>query len=261
VDPERASLAAEQRQSLAVGVLALAPLLVAYECSVLSLGGVERGGAELFLSAPLRPFGGWEGTLRCAFLLVILWGAYARVLHRGWSVAGTNLRAALEGGLLALLLGPLLLLVAATLDIELPGPALEREATGERPELARAALFFGVAAHEELLFRVGILGLAFLFARRLAITLGVSPGLARSTAELAGVAVSAVAFAAFHTEYVLSWLGPGGEAWDPARFTWRVLAGVALALIFRLRGLGVAGWTHALFNLSLLLGVGPGVMR
>ena len=70
---------------------------------------------------------------------------------------------------------------------------------------------------------------------------------------------SATLFAAAHLAAYTAWLGPGGEPYDASVFTWRLLAGILLGLVFRWRGPGVAAWTHGLFNLALLLGAGPDV--
>ena len=76
-----------------------------------------------------------------------------------------------------------------------------------------------------------------------------------------GVALvgSSLEFAAAHLDGSLSWRGFGGEPWDAALFTWRALAGGVLLVLLKVRGLGVAVWTHALFNAAMLLGGGPAV--
>ena len=70
---------------------------------------------------------------------------------------------------------------------------------------------------------------------------------------------SAAFFAAFHLAPFVGWLGRGGESFDAAVFSYRFLAGLLLALVFRWRGPGVAAWTHGWFNLALLIGAGPDV--
>ena len=134
-----------------------------------------------------------------------------------------------------------------------------RRAGHDGPGLQRTALVFGGAAYEELVFRLGLYSAAFLLARRTASFFGLPLRGARLCAEGAAVLVSSLAFAAFHLEGALRWLGQGGEPFDAGLFLWRALAGALLALLFRWRGFGVAGWAHGLFNVSLLLGAGPGV--
>ena len=116
------------------------------------------------------------------------------------------------------------------------------------------------AAWEELVFRVCAFGVLFLAARRMALFAGVGEGAARWTAEAVGLLGSAGLFAAFHLELFSGWLGTGGEEFRAAAFTFRFFAGILLGLLFRWRGPGVSAWSHGLFNLSLALGVSPGVL-
>jgi hypothetical protein len=52
-----------------------------------------------------------------------------------------------------------------------------------------------------------------------------------------------------------------GEPFDSSTFTWRFLGGCLLGALQRWRGLGVVAWTHALFNLAMLLGAGPAELQ
>ena len=78
-------------------------------------------------------------------------------------------------------------------------------------------------------------------------------------AELWGLLGSSALFACAHLAAFTAWLGPGGESYNGSVFTWRLLAGILLGLVFRWRGPGVAAWAHGLFNLALLVGAGPDV--
>ena len=67
--------------------------------------------------------------------------------------------------------------------------------------------------------------------------------------------VSAALFSAFHLELVQQHLGARGEPYHAGLFVWRLSAGIVLAGLFRWKGLAVAAWAHALFNLGLALGI------
>ena len=96
---------------------------------------------------------------------------------------------------LALVLGPLLFGLAELLGLDLPQASFGREPRGSLPPLWHAAWVGGSAAYEELLFRVGILGLCFLAGTRLTRKLGGGERTARIVAELAGAVLSSLAFA------------------------------------------------------------------
>jgi hypothetical protein len=246
---------------LAPGLLACLPLFLLYELGVLAGGaGAARNGAESLLTLPLAPLGGWVAPAR--------WGGLALLAILAWHRTRTReelelprglLRAPLEGFFLALGLGPILLWMLTFFDASGFTWDLPTGPTPDTPGLGRALRLVGAAPWEELLFRVALYGVLFLWTAR---TLGFF-GVGRSAALLAGDLVallgSSVGFAAFHLEALQELLGREGEPFDGAVFLWRLLAGLVLAGIFRWRGLGAAAWTHGLFNVALALGAGPGV--
>ena len=95
-------------------------------------------------------------------------------------------------------------------------------------------------------------------AEELARWLGADGG--RRLADVLALALSALAFAAFHFRRFTHWLWEGGIAFSWPTFLWISGAGVLLGLIYRLRGPGVAAGAHGLFNLGLLIGIDPEVL-
>lgn len=244
--------------SLALGFLAMAPMLAAYELALVELPNPARNTCEFLLTLPIELFG--TTWLRWLVLAVAVLAALYIVRRRGararWGVA----RIALEGGLFALLFGPLLVALGALLERWLPSAHLSWSMPEHAPPLLDALLLWGGGAWEELFFRVGVYSIAYLLGLRAVMAFGASEGFGRFCAEIGALGTSSLVFAAFHLEAFTGWIGAGGEAFDGGIFTWRVLAGILLALIFRLRGPGVAAWTHGLFNLALLIGAGPEVI-
>jgi hypothetical protein len=104
----------------------------------------------------------------------------------------------------------------------------------------RVMLSLGAGLYEELLFRVLLVGGLAWIGRRL---LGFRPLVAGLWAALLG----ALVFSAFH------YIGPYGDRWEPYSFVFRTIAGLALSALFLLRGFGITAWTHALYDLLLLL--------
>lgn len=244
--------------SLALGFLAMTPLLVAYELALLELEAPPRNTCEFLLTLPIELFG--TTWLRWAALGLLALAALYVSRRRGADVRWGVVRIALEGAIFAVLLGPLLVALGALLERWLPSAHLSWSPPEQAPPLFAALLLWGAGAWEELFFRVGAFSIGYLLVLRSLTSLDAREGLARGLAEVAALVGSSLFFAAFHLEAFTGWIGAGGEAFDAGIFTWRALAGILLGLVFRLRGPGVAAWTHGLFNLALLVGAGPDVI-
>jgi membrane protease YdiL (CAAX protease family) len=110
------------------------------------------------------------------------------------------------------------------------------DATGP---LAWIIVALGAGVHEELVFRVLLLGgvVAFLSG-----PLKVRRGLAVAV----GFIVSSVLFSAAH--HII-----GGEPFRMGPFVYRVFCGLIFASLYEWRGLAVAVYTHALYDIYVFL--------
>ena len=95
--------------------------------------------------------------------------------------------------------------------------------------------YFGAGVYEELLFRLMLLPLAMA-----AVGLAIA---SRSIKIAAALIITSVLFAAAH------YLGPYGDHFDVASFSFRALAGIFFAVLFIFRGFGIAAGTHALYDM------------
>jgi hypothetical protein len=237
------------------------PLLLAYEYG--SRAGLRNVG-EIVVTLPLASLGRTAHTARLVTLAILAVAAIYSLLRSGLGSDGPGLlprlwRILLEGAASALLLGPALLCLLELFGAHPSPEDLGLNRGGEAPRLETAAFLAGGAAWEEIVFRIGVQSLTFLLASHLLGFLTEGPRLARTGAEVLSIAASAAVFAASHLAVFTQILGPGGEAFESAVFTWRLLAGILLGALFRWRGPGVAAWTHAFFDLFLAIGVGPDV--
>jgi hypothetical protein len=104
---------------------------------------------------------------------------------------------------------------------------------------AKLILSLGAGVHEELVFRLIMVGGGvWLFERAL--------GMRRWMAVVLAFAISSVLFSAAH--HII-----GGEPFRVGAFTYRVLCGLVFATIFQTRGFAVAVYTHALYDIYVLL--------
>ena len=93
----------------------------------------------------------------------------------------------------------------------------------------------GAGFHEELVFRVALFGGGIELLRR--------KGQGVGRALLISAFASSLLFSAFH------YVGEMSDDFEFVSFTFRFLAGLYLAAVFRLRGFAVAVYTHTLYDL------------
>jgi membrane protease YdiL (CAAX protease family) len=108
--------------------------------------------------------------------------------------------------------------------------------------VGQVVTFVGAGIYEEVLFRLLLFSGLVALGRRLS----GSPALAVSL----GALVSALLFSAAHH------VGPYGEPFEGYNFLFRTVAGVYFALLFQLRGFGIAVGAHACYDVIVGVGIG-----
>lgn len=223
----------KQSRDLLTSLVLILPLFVAYQIGVLTTGGV-RNGVD-FMTDALLLLTGRDLSLYLAvnaLLLVVLLALIAGLRGRGsfhprifpWVLIESSVYALFFGaavGALANLLGLSGLLAAGTATNKL-------------------VLSIGAGLYEELVFRLFLMGGLFAVGTRLL-------GLPRWAAAAAALLISSFLFSAVHH------MGSLGEPFTVEAFTYRFLAGLLLAGIFYFRGLAVAVYTHALYDVLVMV--------
>jgi hypothetical protein len=220
------------------------PLLVLYElleavAPVRASGGIVRNGADVLLTGLFSWILGPRGPL--VFMALVIGGAVWLIVRDrgGGPVRVSTLGAMLgESVVLALLFG----LVVGTATAQLVGPlrALAAGAGLDGTAVSRLTLSLGAGLYEELLFRVVIVAL---LAHGFRLLFGVS----RVAGGIAATIVGALLFSAFH------YIGPFGEPLRLESFVFRTLAGLAFSGLYLTRGFGITAWTHALYDVAVLM--------
>jgi hypothetical protein len=143
-----------------------------------------------------------------------------------------------ESAIYALTMGSLIVFVMTKVlhvSPQLAGGMIASQGLG-----TRFVMSLGAGVWEETIFRLGIMsGVALLLERVL--------GLGRWVAVIVALLVSAGLFSAMHH------IPPYGDPLHLGVFTFRVLAGVFFGLIFWFRGFAIAVYTHALYDIYVLL--------
>ncbi len=225
-------------------LLFLLPMLLAYEAGVAWLGGTEpvalRNGADAWLRHLLAQAGLKELWWAPALLAVVFLGwSWKRRKDRPEDLPGTLLGMGLESVAFALGLWGLGQAVAPLLT-QMMVP-LSPKPSPEGP-VGQVVTFVGAGIYEEALFRLVLFTALLRLLRLVQAPTGVAAGFA--------ALASAAFFSAAHH------VGPFGEAFDSAVFLFRLLAGLYFALLYQLRGFGVAVGAHACYD--VLVGVSVG---
>jgi membrane protease YdiL (CAAX protease family) len=226
------------------GFFAALPLFILYEVGVLLTsagpGGI-RVGADVWLKSLLAAVGlnGWAalGGVVLVIGALVVWAERRR---------RPPLRARYLGGILAesLLYGVVLAVIVGTTvgllfnSWAAPVPMMQAADGFSLP--LKLALSIGAGLYEELVFRVLLVGGLFLVLHKLL------PG--RTGAYVIAALIGAAIFSMVH------YLGPYGDPFALPSFTFRFLFGLALNVVFLVRGFAVAAWTHALYDVMVVTG-------
>ena len=223
-------------------LLFVLPLLLLYEVGAWGISGPTSGmrnGADVLLRAALAA-GGVRGTAAFAAVLVLV-GAVLIALERRRE--RVPLRAPLFAGMLAesAVYAVIFGAVVGTATRWLRGGArLAADGGVDRlPVRDQVILSLGAGLYEELLFRVLLVGgLVGLFG---------ALGMRKKNAGIAAAVLAALIFSAFH------YIGPYAYPLELQSFVFRMVAGLAFSGLFLLRGFGIAAWTHALYDVFLVV--------
>jgi hypothetical protein len=225
------------------------PLLLVYEALAALLAadpavaGV-RNGADVLLKSVFIAAAGRRGPL--LFMAVVI-GVSLWLVWRDLRSSGGRLRAWIFGGMVveSLALSLVFGVVVGALTVRILGPlgALAAQSGGELEAMswpARLMLSIGAGLYEELLFRVVVVA-AIANGARLAF------GWGRGGAGVIATILGALIFSAFH------YLGPYGDDFALQSFTFRAIAGVMFSALYLTRGFGITAWTHAMYDVFVLL--------
>src|SRR2546426_8700434 len=223
------------------------PLLIIYQVlaalAPAGPGGMGvRNGADVMLeSVFVWLAGAWGPRL---FMLCLI-GVGAWLIARDLR-ANRNLSPAVLGGMLvesvclSLIFGVVVGGLTAALLGTPPPPMTIGLGTEQLGRWTLLMLSIGAGIYEELLFRVVLVGLIAWGGTKL---LGWRPLVAGVVATILG----ALIFSAFH------YIGPYGDRLDVYSFVFRTIAGLFFSALYLLRGFGITAWTHALYDVSLLI--------
>jgi len=221
------------------------PLLITYEALAAFLsrfaGEQMRNGADVMLRSLFIAVAGRRGpVIFVTIVIAVSIFLIARDLRRaGRLESRVFLWMSAEAVALALVFG----LVIGTVTAKLLSPFTPLAIAAGQPKMgvgARLMLSLGAGLYEELLFRVLLVSGLLLLARRVM-------GLGPKSANTFAVGLGALIFSAFH------YVGPFGDPMRLDSFVFRTIAGIAFSALYVFRGFGITAWTHALYDVIVLV--------
>jgi hypothetical protein len=223
----------DQSRNLTNALILIAPLLVLYEVGLLLTNFQALNGVD-FATIIVFHFGGAEGLLVFNLLVLIGIGIAAHLRGKERSLSADIVPFMLvESTIYAFSLG----IVISKIMGHLPLGGKE----GMNPLTAMVASL-GAGVNEELFFRLGLVAFP-----TWAICGSGPEAKNKPLVQAIAVLVSSLLFSGAH------YIGPRGDPFEIHSFVFRFLAGAIFALIFLVRGLAVSVYTHAIYDIYVLV--------
>lgn len=225
-------------RNLLTSLILVFPLFLIYQVGVLftlpMLNGADFVTTFLFASLGLT----LKGYLLFLAAVVGVFALALALLKRKQHFNGkVFLPVLLESVIYALTMGSLIVLLMTkvlgfppTLAVGLPEQGL----------VTRLVMSLGAGVYEETVFRLGLLGGSIAAFEKLL-------GMSRWAALFGAFVFSSTVFSFVH------YLPPTGDAFTFGSFTFRVLAGLVFGALFKLRGFAVVVYTHAFYDIFVLV--------
>lgn len=220
------------------GFLSALPLWIAYEVLILMANadrlGQIRVSADIWIKRVLSSFG--EIGLAGLGVVVLLIGIAVFFAERKKEIPLRPrylIWIPLESIIYAIVLGYIVGVSVGSLFNMAPPQLADFDAA------TQFALSLGAGLYEELVFRVLLVGGLFWVLSRFT---------DQTIAYVCAALVAAALFSAVH------YIGVFGDPFTLSSFTFRFLFGLALNVLYIIRGFGVAAWTHAIYDVLIVIG-------
>lgn len=229
----------EHTRDLRTGLILVLPLFILYQIGILFTDGI-RNGVD-FVSTFMWWVAQGETLYYLGINLVILIAfAIAIFVLRGRSQLRPKMWPVMlgESTIYAMFFGTAVIQLMSLFGLD---AVLASGAAGEMNLIQKLVLSIGAGLYEETVFRlVGMGGLFYLLKR-------FAKDIPLWASAVIAVIVSSLVFSAIHH------IGSLGDPFTLGVFLFRFFAGVLLAVIFYLRGFAIAVYTHAIYDIIVMV--------
>lgn len=235
-DPPRDPSYFELTSDLAVSLILVLPLLAVYQMGLLLTRFRIVNGVD-FLTRFVYVHWGTKGVVLANLTVIAIFLAAIIRLEKQRRFRGDLFAPlVLESALYASVLGSVILFVLRSPSYVLAGPAFGAADAAIPPAVVRLVLSIGAGVNEEIVFRLGLIGLFRYIA-------GDFFGAREGVAFAVAAAASALLFSGAH------YVGRYGDPFTAESFAFRAVAGLIFAGIYRWRSFAVAVYTHAIYDI------------
>ena len=220
---------------LANGFIFILPLLVMYEVGIVMYGSQVKNSADVMVKMPFAFFGRNGSLIFNMLVVVIFFVAVFRLEKEHKLKFRIYIPMFIESFVYAIFLGPVVGRAVGYVMQRFLADPMTSSGTG-----VQIVLSVGAGVYEEIVFRLillTVLNLLFCKVLRLNKTMGI----------VFSIIIGSVLFSAIH------YVGSLSDTFTSSSFIFRFLAGAVLATIFMLRGLGIAVYTHAIYDVMLVI--------
>lgn len=221
-------------RNLANSFIFILPLLVMYEVGIAFYGSHIKNSADVMVKTPFAFFGRNGSLIFNMAVIAIFFFAVFRLEKEHKLRFRIYIPMFLESLIYAALLGPVVGRAVGYLTHHFLAVPMGTD-TG-----MQIVLSVGAGVYEEIVFRMILLTVLNLLLIR-------TFGLNRVTGTVLSITIGSALFSGIH------YVGSLSDTFTSASFIFRLIAGVTLSTIFMIRGLGIAVYTHAIYDVMLVM--------
>jgi len=220
-------------RNLPKSFLFILPLLVFYEIGIILYGAETKNAAGVIVKKPFEIFGD-SATLAFNSLIIIL--SFCSIFYiekKNRLSCGIFIPMFFESAAYGFCLGYVtLFFVHGYLPLEITNSYVHNFIKG-------IIISIGAGIYEEILFRMLLLSILYFIIVK---ALRTNPIIG----SLTSILICAFIFSIMH------YIGPSADSFSISSFSFRLVAGIVLSAIFIFRGLGIAVYTHAIYDILII---------
>lgn len=219
----------KRSRRLSKSFIFILPLLVFYEMGILLYGSDTKNTADVIIKKPFEVFGNNATLVFNSLIIIIAFSSFFYIERNNRFRCGIFIPMFLESLAYAFSLGYVIMFfVHGYLPFNITNSYTQS-----------IIICFGAGVYEEILFRLLLLSTLYLvFVKLLKIN--------AITGSLCSILICACIFSIMH------YTGKAGDTFTMSSFLFRLTAGIVLSAIFIFRGLGIAVYTHAIYDIFVI---------